>query len=437
MSAVHQPKSINLPSFYPSRQAALDQIKKVDPNYYAKSRNFINGGVSYLSPWMTHGLTDTWEAAYELSRRFDLSFDDKLIFEFGWREFFKHAHYHLGDGVLEDVRRPEYSGKYAEQLPQDIKEARTGIGAIDAGIQQLYQTGYIHNHVRMWIASYVVHIRKVSWRVGADWMYGHLLDGDVASNHLSWQWVAGTFSHKPYLFNAENVSKYAPQWDCSGTVIDTDYQTLADIAKTKTLFGPEPDAPAYSVREPDLMGFEEYSRQLAEDHYPMHWVRTEADLGETKLGAIDDRVNNILFVHPWMLNRDLYGGDTNTLAVGIVVNDFHNTLPWSAARWKFALAAMKDLVDEVWVVDAASAKWIERFLESKALRAYSAECLNLYYKDWLETVCSEVTPPRTILPRINMFQRSFSKFYRKGCAMTDSLERALAENQPTRGRLTA
>ncbi|MGC8035725.1 FAD-binding domain-containing protein, partial [Salmonella enterica] len=74
------------------------------------------------------------------------------------------------------------------------------------------------NHARMWLASYVVHLRKVHWRAGADWMVGHLLDGDLASNHLSWQWVAGTGSHKPYLFNAENVAKYAPaEWHSPGT----------------------------------------------------------------------------------------------------------------------------------------------------------------------------------------------------------------------------
>jgi len=81
---------------------------------------------------------------------------------------------------------------------------------IDRAVHQLYTTGYLHNHARMWLASYIVHLRKVHWRVGADWMVGYLLDGDLASNHLSWQWVAATFSNKPYLFNAENVARYVP-----------------------------------------------------------------------------------------------------------------------------------------------------------------------------------------------------------------------------------
>jgi deoxyribodipyrimidine photo-lyase len=84
----------------------------------------------------------------------------------------------------------------------------------------------------MWLASYVVHVRKVDWRIAADWLYGHLLDGDLASNHLSWQWVAGTGSSKPYLFNADNVARYAPApWHSSGSVIDQSYEALDRLAR--------------------------------------------------------------------------------------------------------------------------------------------------------------------------------------------------------------
>ncbi|MDG4869753.1 FAD-binding domain-containing protein, partial [Guyparkeria sp. 1SP6A2] len=65
-----------------------------------------------------------------------------------------------------------------------------------------------------------------------DWLYGHLLDGDLASNHLSWQWVAGTGSGKPYLFNADNVARYAPpHWHSPGTVIDASYLALDRLAR--------------------------------------------------------------------------------------------------------------------------------------------------------------------------------------------------------------
>jgi deoxyribodipyrimidine photolyase len=82
----------------------------------------------------------------------------------------------------------------ARELPADIREATTGVPVVDMAVRTLYATGMLHNHARMWLASYVVHVRKVHWRCGADWLYGHLLDGDLASNHLGWQWVAGTGS---------------------------------------------------------------------------------------------------------------------------------------------------------------------------------------------------------------------------------------------------
>ena len=70
-------------------------------------------------------------------------------------------------------------------------------------------TGWLHNHARMWMAAWLVHWRKVHWKAGADWFLEHLLDGDPASNHLSWQWVASTFSHKPYFFNRDNLERYS------------------------------------------------------------------------------------------------------------------------------------------------------------------------------------------------------------------------------------
>ena len=61
----------------------------------------------------------------------------------------------------------------------------------------------------MYLASYIVHWKRICWQAGARWMHHYLVDGDLASNHLSWQWVASTFSNKPYIFNLDNVRKYA------------------------------------------------------------------------------------------------------------------------------------------------------------------------------------------------------------------------------------
>jgi deoxyribodipyrimidine photo-lyase len=183
--------------FPPTREAALARLAAVRPGDYARSRNAIDGAVTRLSPYITHGLLTLPEIMVNVwARQAGLSPQHKFVFELGWREFFAHVWAHRGDTIFESLHAgvlPEAA--YSPDLPLDIRQARTGVTVIDQAVRALYATGYLHNHARMWLASYVIHLRKVHWRAGADWLYGHLLDGDLASNHLSWQWVAGTGSH--------------------------------------------------------------------------------------------------------------------------------------------------------------------------------------------------------------------------------------------------
>ena len=119
-----------------------------------------------------------------------------------------------------------------EQVPPDVLAAQTGLQCIDAFVQKLHRTGWLHNHERMWLASWLVHVRGVRWQAGADWFLSHLLDGDPASNHLSWQWVAGTFSAKPYLFNRENLETFTSGVHCQpcglrdSCPLDVSYEAL-------------------------------------------------------------------------------------------------------------------------------------------------------------------------------------------------------------------
>jgi deoxyribodipyrimidine photo-lyase len=204
----------NLRSFEPSYASAQARAAHTSPSHYARTRNALDGGVTGLSPYLAHGIISLPQVARTLAATHRLGYADKLVFELGWRAFFQHvwASAPQPDAILADMRPANvWGGPYASTLPADITEGRTGVKAIDAAVRQLYTTGYLHNHARMWLASYCVHLRKVHWRAGADWLYAHLLDGDLPSNHLSWQWVAATFSSKPYLFNASNVAKFAPE----------------------------------------------------------------------------------------------------------------------------------------------------------------------------------------------------------------------------------
>ncbi|MEO7105338.1 MAG: FAD-binding domain-containing protein, partial [Rhodoferax sp.] len=232
MLSAHKQPLTAMRSFEPTLKAAHARVAAVDPVAYARTRNALDGAVTRLSPYLTHGFISLREVYESVHARHPLDAKHKFVFELGWRAYWHHVWEHLGDGIHQSLHPgllPDDA--YRPDIPSDVLEARTGIPAIDMAVRELYENGYIHNHARMWLASYLVHVRKVHWHAGAQWMLCHLLDGDMASNHLSWQWVAGTGSSKPYLFNADNVAKYAPEaWHSPGTVIDTSYEALDLIA---------------------------------------------------------------------------------------------------------------------------------------------------------------------------------------------------------------
>lgn len=199
-------------------KTAKKLLQKVDPKRYAKTRNFLTGRVTRLSAYLRYGVLSLREVRdYALNK---VSNDDdatKLINELGWRDYWQRLYVKLGNGIWED--REEYKtgysvAEYAPELPEDIKQGTTGLVCIDRFSQELRETGYLHNHMRMWMAAYVVHWRRIRWQAGAKWFLEHLLDGDPASNNMSWQWVASTFSHKPYFFNRENLERYSDRVYC-------------------------------------------------------------------------------------------------------------------------------------------------------------------------------------------------------------------------------
>jgi deoxyribodipyrimidine photo-lyase len=315
------------PAFEPTREAALARLQAVRPGDYARTRNHLEGAVTGLSPYLTHGLLSLPEVLAHLRRRHRIAWDHKLVFELGWRAYFRHAWQHEGDAIFQSLHEgPLPDAAYASELPADIREARTGLAVIDRAVQTLYATGYLHNHARMWLASYVVHLRKLHWRAGADWMWAHLLDGDLASNHLSWQWVAGTGSHKPYLFNAENVARYAPRdWAVAGSVLDTSYDELfawahdaERVAGGGTDGGGLPE-PALHAQPPPQAGF-------------------SAPHGQ------DVMAQDVWIVHPWALADPPPG----RLVVALCDEAFHRQRPWSERRWRFVTERMASIAALRW-----------------------------------------------------------------------------------------
>ena len=201
---------------------------------------------------------------------------------------------------------------------------------VDEAVRTLYATGMLHNHARMWLASYVVHVRKVHWRCGADWLYGHLLDGDLASNHLSWQWVAGTGSRKPYLFNADNVARYAPaSWHSPGSVIDTSYEALDRMARQPAL-----------QRQGDHRRRRPVAHRVTE---PRLGTEPPDELGLTLPDAAAVTGRDVWLVHPWSLGELPAALPADTLVIGVFVADFHRAWPWSERRWHFVGSRMAEL----------------------------------------------------------------------------------------------
>jgi deoxyribodipyrimidine photo-lyase len=175
---------------------------------YDRTRNRLDGDVTGLSPYLRHGALTLAEVRDHALRQ---SAPLKFVQELAWRDYYQRVYAEIGDGIWVD-REPYKTGftarDYADDLPADIRQGSTGT-VMDLFIADLLETGYVHNHARMYLAAYVVHWRRVKWQAGARWFLEHLLDGDPASNNLSWQWVASTFSQKPYFFNADNLRKYA------------------------------------------------------------------------------------------------------------------------------------------------------------------------------------------------------------------------------------
>jgi deoxyribodipyrimidine photo-lyase len=323
--------------FEPTKSAALERLALVNPAAYARTRNAIDGAVTRLSPYLTHGLLSLREVYDAVNERHPLPREHKLVFELGWRAYYRHVWHHRGDSIHQSLHAgPLPEEAYQRDLPADVVEARTGIPAIDRAVQTLYATGYLHNHARMWLASYLIHWRKVHWYSGAQWMLGYLLDGDIASNHLSWQWVAGTGSHKPYVFNADNVAKYAPEpWHSFGSAIDTDYETLNAMAHTPLRNSPSPaDCDA--------------NRGVAQP--PRAFSPPEAVWSPPNSSGVHGR--HVWLLHPWSIGSLPESQRDDTLTVGVGLSECHADVSWSEQRWRFATDGLRSRTPHLWWGDA-------------------------------------------------------------------------------------
>jgi deoxyribodipyrimidine photo-lyase len=301
----------------------LAQLQRIEPERYATTHNALDGAVTRLSPYLTHGvltLSEVRDVAYAISGS---RASQKLVFELAWREFFQRVWWERGDGIFSDIRRPQAGVREHDELPIALLDAQTGIFAIDRSIEALYETGYVHNHARMWTAMLGANIAQVHWRPLARWYYYHLLDGDLASNTLSHQWIAGTFSNKKYLANQENLNKFDPENQQSDTFLEVSYEQLASL--------PVP-------------GVLQETRALS-----LPCTLPVGDSIEIPPGA------RVLLYHPWALSPRWHESESDLQRILVLEPSHFAQFPVSCRRIEFILALSRNIPNlKIYVGESSS-----------------------------------------------------------------------------------
>jgi len=198
--------------FAVTRKEALQQWRAFLPKAgrYAGMRNQVQArheNVSQLSPAVRLRLITEDEIVAETLERYAFSTVEKWLQEVCWRRYWK-GWLEQRPGVWTDYRLKLQATEVSARA-MEVMAGRSGVAVMDGFARELIETGYLHNHARMWWASFWIHVEGLPWELGADFFYRHLLDADAASNTLSWRWVAGLQTPgKTYLVRRSNVEKY-------------------------------------------------------------------------------------------------------------------------------------------------------------------------------------------------------------------------------------
>jgi deoxyribodipyrimidine photo-lyase len=219
-------------------------------NGYKKGRDFPGrNDTSGLSPFLHWGLISVHRMAKDLKDRLAGNLDaDCFLSELGWREFSAYLLYHFPD--FENTNFQSRFDAFPWQENSDLLHAwqkgQTGIPIVDAGMRQLWQTGLMHNRLRMVVGSFLVKNLRIHWKKGERWFWDTLLDADLASNVAGWQWVAGTGADAaPYfrVFNpvlqsqrfdpqAEYIKKWVPELkDCEPAVAFAPWEASESVLR--------------------------------------------------------------------------------------------------------------------------------------------------------------------------------------------------------------
>ena len=205
--------------------------------YKEKRNNPALPNVSRLSPYLHWGHISprqVWHQAkdYAASHKVSEKDIDHFCSELGWREFSHHLLYHFPTLPEENYQNKFDDFPWRDAEPELLERwqfGKTGYPIVDAGMRELYQTGYMHNRVRMIVASFLIKNMMCHWRVGEEWFWDTLFDADLANNSASWQWVAGSGADAAPYFRIFNPVTQGEKFDTEGTYIRTYVPEIADL----------------------------------------------------------------------------------------------------------------------------------------------------------------------------------------------------------------
>jgi deoxyribodipyrimidine photo-lyase len=206
---------------------ALDDFLDERLDDYPEGRDFPGrAATSRLSPHLRFGEISPrqiWHAAQAIvhAEHGRAAAPQKFLTELAWRDFNFHQLYHRPD-ISTQPMQPQYAGMHWRHSERDLeawKRGRTGFPIVDAGMRELWATGYMENRVRMLVASLLAKNLLIDWRLGEQWFWDCLVDGDVANNPGNWQWVAGSGLDASPYFRIFNPVTQSERFDGDGDYV--------------------------------------------------------------------------------------------------------------------------------------------------------------------------------------------------------------------------
>ncbi|GGF57293.1 cryptochrome/photolyase family protein [Alteromonas lipolytica] len=214
----------------PGEEGAADKLSdfiRHAARGYQEERNIPSvRGTSRLSPHLHFGEISPNQAWYALLNAFDDQGNSDLdcfLSELGWREFSYYLLFHFPTITEQNFNYQFDKFKWLNRQDDFIawSKGQTGIPIVDAGMRELWQTGYMHNRVRMIVGSFLVKNLLIDWRKGERWFWDCLVDADRASNAASWQWVAGSGADAAPYFRIFNPVLQGEKFDKQGAYVKT------------------------------------------------------------------------------------------------------------------------------------------------------------------------------------------------------------------------